>query len=148
MSLQQIFSIVLFLISLAGVLGACSLQLFRDRHVGPGFFPLVYSAVLLVLSVVFFFCGKGDGKVDLKTLFHKPASDGTVFFLLFIASLIIMYLTGTYPALAFLAVAGLGYQKKMKMWRIVLFTLVFLGVVFLVFSLLLKIPLEQGILFR
>jgi len=148
MSLQQVFSIVLFVISLAGILGSCSLKLFRDFHIGPGFLPLFYSLVLLILAVVYFLRGRTEAKADIKILFQKPVSAGTAFFLLFLASLILMILVGTYPALAFLLLTGLGYQKKMKMGKVILFSVVFLAFIYVIFTLLLKIPLEQGILLR
>jgi hypothetical protein len=148
MSLQRLFSLLIGAIGLLGIVGSRNLALFAQENVGTGFMPMLNSVVVLVFSVVLFITDKSKEKVD----FHKLVVEGDpnkafVFFLLNILLIILLYFFG--PVIAMLGFTFLVCMvlKRYTLTSMVLFSIIWVGSIYFVFVVLLKIPFDRGIIF-
>lgn len=147
MSIQRFFSVILFGTAAIGIAGSLSLDLIEKNNIGPGFMPLLYSALLLLCSVVLFFNDEKTERIRLKELFNKPSFDGVFFYAMTIAFYFLAGYLGMIVSLGVFGTTVLLQQNRMRRWHILTFEIVFLLVIYFVFTAVLRIPFETGSLF-
>jgi len=148
MTVKRLLSFLLLCISLVGILGSLSLKLLLENNVGPGFAPLLYSACLGICSAVLLFQKDAGKKIDFSQLFRKPGFDSTFFYLMLFVSYGMAILIGMLPSLGVFSITVLLQQKKLTRQRAIAFEVVFILFVYLLFTKLLKVPFERGLLLR
>jgi putative tricarboxylic transport membrane protein len=127
--------------------------LFQDRKLsfgnlrapGPGFFPAVIAIALMALSLFLIIPGEKDR--DGKSFFSLRFTRGMV---TAFGTLVLYFLTLEY--LGFL-IAGFLFMmflfamiSAMKWYRAMVWSLISIGLTYLTFGVLLRIPLPQGVL--
>ena len=156
MSIDQLFSILLFGISAVGVFESLSLKLMDGYNIGPGFLPLICSSILLFCSVCLFFSGKKQNKIhkthkihkiQWKDFLKKPLFNSLFFYVMTIVLYLMSGYLGMFCSLCIVSTIILFQQDQMKKWQVLVFEVIFMVSIYLVFSVLLKIPFEHGILF-
>lgn len=148
MSIQQVFSVILALISSLGILGASQLAMTRGANLGPGAAPMAYAIILLGLSIMLFQAGKRQPKISWRELTQKQVRDGVVFYGLILLLLALMHLLGIFVAVLVFSIVGLLYLKGISTSRSILFSLCWTMALYLLFVVLFHVPFETGLLFR
>lgn len=147
MCIDQLFALLLFGISTVGILGSFSLDLIVENNIGPGFMPFICSSVLLVCSFCLFFGDRQQKKIRWKDLFKKPLSDSMFFYGMIIVFYLIAGYLGMICSLCIFSTTVLIQQGQLKKRQILLFEVIFMALIYLIFTIFLKIPFEHGILF-
>jgi hypothetical protein len=149
MSLQRIFSLFITIISAAGIAGSLKLAMTAPHNIGPGFAPLVFSLGLLLCAFFLFVQDKSEGKYDvLVSLLKGVAGKAFVFFLLNILMLILMWFLGSVAAMIIFSILACIVLKRQTLPELILFSIVWIGILYFIFAVLLKIPFEQGLIFE
>jgi hypothetical protein len=149
MSLQKIFSLFIAILSAAGIVGSLKLTLIVPHNIGPGFAPLVFSLGLLVGAVFLFVQDKSEEKYDVRASLLKGApGKAFVFFLLNILMLILMWFLGSIAAMFIFSILVCIVLKRQTLSGLILFSVVWTGILYFIFVVLLKIPFEHGFIFE
>jgi hypothetical protein len=149
MSLQRIFSLFIGIIGLLGIVGSIKLPLLTTHNIGPGFLPLVFSLGLLFCAVLLFFLDKSEEKFHVReSLLQGAPGKALVFFLLNVMMLILMYFFGPLPAMIVFSILALISLKRLTLSKLTVFSIVWVGILYFIFAVLLKIPFEKGIIFE
>jgi hypothetical protein len=149
MSIQRVFSLFICIIALFGIIGSRNLPLVTVGNISEGFAPLLYSLSLLVSGVILFFSDKSKEKFSIRTwLLEKAHGKAFVFFLLNILLLIMCLIFGSFIAmLVFSILAGFALKRQTPR-NMVLFSIVYVIIVYLTFVVILKMPFGKGIIFE
>ena len=148
MTVQRLFSIIMITVGAIALAGSLQLPLTSKVGVGPGTMPLIFSAMLILLSAAFFFTEEKDApRIDWHALFARPTVDGLVFYLLNFTLFVLLYLIGTAPAMVIFGIATQLILKRQKPSSAIIFSLVWVALLYIIFDRLLYVPFERGILF-
>ena len=148
MTVQRLFSIIMMTIGAVALAGSLKLPLTSRVGVGPGTMPLIFSIMLVLLSAAFFFTDEKDApRIDWRALLMRPTVDGVVFYLLNFALFVLLYLIGTAPAMVIFGIATQLTLKRQKPSSAVIFSLVWVALLYIIFDRLLYVPFERGVLF-
>lgn len=147
MSIQHIYSIFLALIGALGICGASKMAMTRGPNLGPGAAPMAYSIILFALSVSFFLSARKEPTIIWKVLFTPPKRDGLIYFLMIVLLLGLMYLFGTAPAILVFSYLTLLYLNELPHFSIIIFSLCWVGALYVIFIKILGVPFERGLLF-
>ena len=140
-SVNRIIAVILFAGSaLWGCLAAQFPESFVKGVPGPSFFPLTIVAALMVLSVCLFF-SKGESK--------KSGTNGFNWRQVAVISMMCAYVAiipyAGFPLTTMIALFTLlVFSKKIGIGSAILTSAITTGILFLIFKLLLKIPLPSG----
>lgn len=146
MSVQSLFLIIMMILSSIGVYGAISLQVFDSNNIGPGFMPLMYSCALMICSLLLFVKKSGIKRINLPCLLNKPGFDSLFFFIMTIVCYIMVGLIGMLPALFLYSFIVLVQQKRMNVFRIIIFEAIFMIIIYFLFVKILNVPFENGLI--
>jgi predicted PurR-regulated permease PerM len=141
------FAITTAIISILGIYGASSLQMIRGTNIGAGFMPMVYSIILLIFSLIFFFKDKDQPRVKLNELFDQYTRPGWIYYILNFGMTFLIYLIGMAPAMAVFGIVSQYTLKRQNLLWAAIFTVAWVGVLYITFVVLLQIPFESGLLF-
>lgn len=133
-------------ISLVGITGSLSLRMLRGTSLGPGMMPLIYSVLLLILSIIFFIQKDNSEKINWKALMQPPSVEGVIFYILNLVMFLLLYLFGTVASMFIFCIATLLILKRMKWKKAVLFSVTWVAALFVLFVLVLQVPFETGVL--
>jgi ammonia channel protein AmtB len=148
MSLQRIFSLFIGIISLVGIIGSRKLPLFTSGNIAEGFAPLFYSLGLFVCAVLLFFLDKSKEKFHVRaSLLQGAPAKAVVFFLFNILMLILLYLFGPFIAMLVFSILAGVTLKRQTLRTLILFSAVFVGFVYFIFVVIVKLPFDNGIIF-
>ncbi len=134
-------------IGIIGIVGATKLPLTQVANIGPGVLPLLSAVALLVLCCAFFIKGKDAPKIKWREMVRPPVLDGWIFYGLNFVMLTLVYWVGTIAAMFVFTVTALLCARKLSAKRTILFSVFWIGFMYVVFEILLKVPFERGVLF-
>jgi hypothetical protein len=117
--------------------------------IGAGFAPLFFSLGLLLCAVLLFVLDKSGEKFDVRlSLLKGEHGKAFVFFLLNIGMLILMYLFGPIVAMLVFSILVCISLKRQTSRGLILFSVIWVGILYFIFAVLLKIPFDKGIVFE
>ncbi|NLI92126.1 MAG: tripartite tricarboxylate transporter TctB family protein [Peptococcaceae bacterium] len=145
--MQRMFAVMTAIISFLGIYGSSSLQMIRGKNIGAGFMPMVFSVILLILSVIFFLKDKDQPRLKLRMLFDRYTIPGWIYYILNFLMTFLIYLIGMIPAMAVFGVTSQYILKRQSLLWATIFTVLWVAALYIVFVVLLQIPFERGLLF-
>jgi hypothetical protein len=149
MSLKRIFSLFIGIIGLIGIIGSRKLSLFAAGNIAEGFAPLFYSIGMFVCAVLLFFSDKSKEKFDVRSsLMTGTHGKAFVYFLLNILMLIFLYLFGPLIAMFVFSILACIGLRRQTLRSLILFSIVFVGIIYFIFVVILKLPFDKGLLFE
>ena len=150
MSTQRIFSLLMIFFGVMGVIGASSLAMTRTRNIGPGAAPMIFAVLLIVFAAILFLKDKSTKKFNFNSLFKGTGLDALIFYAMNIVMAVLMHFFGTVIAMLVFSIMSLFFLRRtshQKPLMIILFSVVWVGILYLAFVVALRVPFETGILF-
>jgi hypothetical protein len=149
MSIQQLFSLFMALVSLLGIAGSASLQMTVRHNIGPGTMPMMYSITLLTLSIFLFFSDmQKREKIDWSRISKCPLVGGWIFYLLCFIMCGLSYLFGFVPPMIAFSISSLLLLKRQKFLKALIFSTVWVAALYVIFVVLLHVPFPHATYFR
>lgn len=152
MSLSRIFSLFCCVLASLGIIGSLKVPLITRGQVvgpGPGFFPLVFSSALIVLSAYSFIRDRGAKKFNVRmSLFTGLGKKALIFFLLNCLLLLLVYAFGLLIAMLVFSLLSCVALQRQTLRSTVLFSFVNTAVFYVVFAMLFKMAFPRGMVFR
>ena len=139
-------SIVLLAVSVATFVAASALPASNDASIGPGSWPKVLAVLLGILSILLLIQSLGD-KSGREAPFHAGPELKRVGILILAAFCALLYFVGFMIAAAFMIPAVMLLMGEKRIPVLAGVDVGVLVAVFVIFSVALKLPLPQGILF-
>lgn len=148
MTIQRMFAMMTAILSILGIYGSSSLQMFRGgNNIGPGFMPMVYSIILILLSAYFILKDKDQAKMSLRQIFDQHTIPGWIYYIFNYLMVFLIYLIGMVPAMAVFGVASQYILKRQSLLWATIFTVLWVAAIYILFVVLLQVPFEHGLLF-
>ncbi len=143
---ERIAAIVLILVGIGAALGALEIGFGSFRSPGPGFLPFWLAVTLSTISIIYLITNLGSdatvklwpGKIWFRPLVAILVMFGYSFFLKWFG-----FCTATFA----LFVTWMTVVAKEKWSTVALVSILTTGITYLLFEVLLKVPLPKGILF-
>ena len=143
---ERIAAVVLILVGIGASFGALEIGFGSFRSPGPGFLPFWLAVILAVISTIYLIINLGpDAKVNLW--------QGNAWFRPLVAILVMFGYSfflkwfGFCTATLALFVTWMTVVAKEKWSTVALVSILTTGITYLLFEVLLKVPLPKGILF-
>jgi len=146
------FALITWIVSILGIYGSLKLPMFASSggkfNFGPGFMPFVFCTILFIFSAFFFFSDRDQPRLNWHTLFDQYALQGWKYYLLNFGMLLLVFLVGMVPAMAVFGISSQLILKRQKLLWALLFNAIWVGMLYVIFVILLKVPFENGLLFN
>ncbi len=144
---ERIAAAILAFLGIAAAAMAYEMGFGDFHHPGPGFFPFWLSAILALVSFIYFLTRLGQDS-KRTTLWHRQAwvRPSLAALVMFIYSLAMGWI-GFFPATFLLFLVWLIFIEREKWKTVGLVSLLGTFSLYLVFTVFLKVPLPKGVLF-
>jgi hypothetical protein len=123
--------------------------MFANGVIAEGFAPLLYSLGLVICGVLLFIFDKSPEKFNFRAALMQGAhGKALAFFLLNILMLILLFLFGPLIAMFAFSISACLVLKRLTPRIMLLFSAVFVIVIYFIFVILVKLPFGEGIIFE
>jgi hypothetical protein len=148
MSMMQLFSALLIIISMLGIYGSLQVNLVYKNTIGSGVMPLICSVILLLLAVFTLLQGRKEPKIEWKKQMQPPVVDAWVFYIANIVMFILLYYFGTIPAILIFSIGTILCLKRMKIVSTLIFSVSWVLALYLLFVVYLGVRFATGVVFQ